>query len=80
MESKMKDGIYDFPSITRVEVIDETGRTGVWRGYKNVQLSLQDDGKTLKVFLDQGDTNGKEKIKEVTYERWSRWFSGESSD
>lgn len=46
----------DTSSITRFEVIDHTkngnGRILVVRNMK-VELSLQDDGKTLKVFLTQ---------------------------
>ena len=36
--------------VTRFEVIDETGRVIVKHGV-SVELSYQDDGKTLKVFL-----------------------------
>jgi len=40
--------------VTRVEVIDEKGRSYVNINYKNkVSLSIQDDGKTLKVFIDK---------------------------
>ena len=38
--------------ITRVEVVDTTGRAYVnWHRTNNVQLDLQDDGRTLKVFI-----------------------------
>ena len=38
--------------ITRVEVIGETGREYVnWHSNNEVLVSLQDDGKTLKVFI-----------------------------
>ena len=39
--------------VTRVEVIDKTGRVYVSgiREDLNVELHLQDDGKTLKIFL-----------------------------
>ena len=36
--------------ITRIEVIDETWRVYVWYD-KDVQLSVQDNWKTLKVFV-----------------------------
>lgn len=36
--------------VTRFEVIDETGRAMVKYGV-SVELSYQDDGRTLKVFL-----------------------------
>lgn len=38
-------------SVTRVEVIDEYGRCFVATGVGDVELHLQDDDKTLKVFL-----------------------------
>ena len=38
--------------VTRVEVIDDTGRAYVNRNPDNaVEVQLQDDGKTLKVFI-----------------------------
>ena len=38
--------------VTRVEVIDDTGRAYVNRNQDNaVEVQLQDDGKTLKVFI-----------------------------
>tara|TARA_Y100000389_G_scaffold204066_1_gene254806 strand:+ start:456 stop:608 length:153 start_codon:yes stop_codon:yes gene_type:complete len=37
--------------VTRFEVIDKTGRVIVKHGV-SVQLSYQDDGQTLKVFLN----------------------------
>ena len=36
--------------VTRFEIIDDSGRALVRRGIK-VELSLQDEGTTLKVFL-----------------------------
>ena len=44
------DGVYPEPKVTRVEVIDENGRVYTkWNCY--VELSYQDDGKTLKLFV-----------------------------
>ncbi len=41
-------------NVTRVEVIDHTGRSYVnWNILNKVTLSLQDDGRTLKVFVDR---------------------------
>jgi hypothetical protein len=37
-------------TVTRFEVIDETGRAYVRYGVK-IDLSFQDDGRTLKVFV-----------------------------
>lgn len=40
--------------VTRVEVIDENGRNYVnWQKDNQVQTSLQDDGRTLKIFITQ---------------------------
>ena len=42
----------DTSKVTRVEVIDDTGRAYVNRNSGNaVETMLQDDGKTLKVFI-----------------------------
>ena len=45
---------FKFPvdSITRLEIIEyNNGRAYVNRDLSNVELSLQDDGKTLKIFV-----------------------------
>ena len=40
--------------VTRVEVIDENGRSYVnWKENNVVEFSYQDDGKTLKIFIRQ---------------------------
>lgn len=45
--------IQDLPNCTRVEVIDEKGRSYVnWKPTNKVRLSVQDDGKTAKIFID----------------------------
>ena len=45
--------IQDLPKCNRVEVIDQQGRTYVNRNPGNkVSLSVQDEGRTLKVFID----------------------------
>jgi hypothetical protein len=42
--------------INRVEVIDENGRSYVnWKPTNRIQLQVQDNGKTLKVFVSQGN-------------------------
>lgn len=38
-------------NVNRVEVIDNTGRKYVKYNVENVELDVQDDGKTLKVFV-----------------------------
>lgn len=45
-----KDVIYDIDTVTRFEVIDETGRAYVRNDIK-LSFSLQDDSKTLKIFI-----------------------------
>lgn len=42
---------YMFPKVTRVEVIDSSGRSYIKYDVKDVSISLQDDERTLKVFL-----------------------------
>ena len=42
------------PAISRFEVIDETGRAYVKEGV-SVELSYQDEGRTLKAFLTPGE-------------------------
>ena len=39
---------------TRVEVIDEKGRSYVnWHPDNEVKISIQDDGRTMKVFISR---------------------------
>ena len=38
--------------VSRVEVIDDAGRSYTNWGVESVQLSLQDDRKTLKIFIN----------------------------
>lgn len=47
--------------VTRVEVIDENGRSYVnWNEKNHVEISLQDDDRTLKVFITKKQsTEGK---------------------
>lgn len=45
------DFLYRYPQVTRVEVITNNGREFVRYECSNVQISLQDDGQTVKVFL-----------------------------
>ena len=46
-----KDQIAEMPKISRVEVIDQEGRAYVNMDAKHVSVSIQDQGRTLKVFL-----------------------------
>ncbi len=45
------DFLKNYPEATRVEVITNNGREYVQYECSNVQVSLQDDGQTIKVFL-----------------------------
>ena len=45
------DSIESFPHVTRVEVIGKNGREFTQYDCSNVQLSIQDKGRTIKVFL-----------------------------
>ena len=47
------DFLKNYPEVTRVEVITDDGREFVRYDCSKVQMSLQDDGRTLKVFLKQ---------------------------
>ena len=41
------------PNCTRVEVIDQKGRSYVnWKPTNKVRLNMQDDGRTVKIFID----------------------------
>ena len=45
------DFLRNYPEVTRVEVITNNGREFIQYECSNVQVSLQDDGQTIKVFL-----------------------------
>lgn len=50
-EAPNGDHIKNYPDVTRVEVIGSEGREYVRYECSNVQVSLQDGGQTIKVFL-----------------------------
>ena len=50
-EAPNGDYIKSYPLINRVEVIGKNGREFVQYDCSNVQISEQDEGRTLKVFL-----------------------------
>jgi hypothetical protein len=50
--------VHTLPNVTRVEVIDKDGRSYTNWEYDNlVAISIQDDGKTLKVFINDVNNN-----------------------
>ena len=44
-----------FSDVTRVEVIDNNGRSYTKNWVDSVEIQLQDDGKTLKLFVRYDD-------------------------
>ena len=50
-----RDQLVDLNRATRVEVVDDDGRSYMEYNAEAVQVSIQDDGKTLKVFLKKGE-------------------------
>jgi hypothetical protein len=45
------DFLKNYPDVTRVEVVTNEGREFVRYECSDVQVSLQDEGQTIKVFL-----------------------------
>ena len=50
-KTKLDDTIYGMPEVSRVEVIGDGGRIFTNHDICDVQVSIQDGGRTLKVFL-----------------------------
>ena len=47
--------------VVRVEVIDENGRSYVnWNKDNIVHVSIQDEGRTMKIFIDKNKLNGED--------------------
>lgn len=44
------DDQYRIPDVNRLEVIDDKGRSYVNLNIKNLDISIQDNGRTLKIF------------------------------
>lgn len=45
-----------YSNVTRIEIIDQTGRAFVGYNMSDVQISMQDDGRTLKIFCKKDTT------------------------
>lgn len=43
----------DYSKVTRVEIIDASGRAYTKMDIKSVELQLQDDARTLKLFISE---------------------------
>ena len=52
-EEEIIDSIFLLPKVTRLEVIDKNGRSYVVHNAEQVELSYQDQGRTLKIFVKQ---------------------------
>lgn len=53
-EEKAKIAALNTSKVNRVEVIDENGKSYVnWQDHNKVELSFQDDGRTLKIFINR---------------------------
>ena len=52
MINKVDDTSVAFPKATRVEVIGVSKRDFVKWGVRNVWANVQDDGRTVKIFLE----------------------------
>jgi hypothetical protein len=49
----LKEKAQDYSQVTRVEVIDASGRAYTKLNIKSVELQLQDDSRTLKLFISE---------------------------
>ena len=74
LQESSHSSVWHLPDVTRVEVIDSTGRGYVNIGVKNVEAHVQDGDRTLKVFLTDMDTEGKDEVRKEMSD-WSK-FSG----
>jgi hypothetical protein len=54
-EPETVGSLTNYPKVTRVEVITSKGREFVQHECAHVRFSLQDDGRTIKVFLSSND-------------------------
>tara|TARA_R110001606_G_scaffold169477_1_gene314556 strand:+ start:4319 stop:4564 length:246 start_codon:yes stop_codon:yes gene_type:complete len=53
MDYIMKAEVLNPEKITRLEIIDESGRAYVSRDIAGLEVHLQDDGRTLKLFISK---------------------------
>ena len=67
------DFIKNYPGVTRVEVVTDNGREFVQHDCTNVQVSLQDDGKTIKIFLKQEQISEEEN--ERRFKECMKWIN-----
>lgn len=55
---------YDLSAVTRLEIIDDNGRSYVNLHVKPMEFSYQDDGKTLKIFCGKKQVEAEKEIEE----------------
>ena len=67
------DFLKPYPEVTRVEVVTDNGREFVQHDCTNVQVSLQDDGRTIKVFLKQEQISEEEN--ERRFKECMKWLN-----
>ena len=67
------DFLKNYPEVTRVEVATSNGREFVQHDCTNVQVSLQDDGSTIKVFLKQEQISEEEN--ERRFKECMKWIN-----
>ena len=67
------DFLKNYPEVTRVEVITNNGREFVQYECSDVQVSLQDDGQTIKVFLNQRQISEEEN--ERRFKECMKWLN-----
>lgn len=53
MSNKKSTQLSEFNKVNRVEVIDDKGRSYVKYDVKSIHTSIQDDNKTLKIFINK---------------------------
>lgn len=63
LQESSHSSIWQLPDVTRVEVIGSMRRGYVNIGVKDVEVHVQDGGRTLKVFLTDMDAEGKDEIR-----------------
>ena len=51
LDDRVDDGMTDYDGVTRIEVIDQSGRAWITNIAEGVTVSLQDDNRTLKLFV-----------------------------
>ena len=67
------DFLKNYPEVTRVEVVTDNGREFVQHDCTNVQVILQDDGRTIEVFLKQEQISEEEN--ERRFKECMRWIN-----